>query len=120
MAIKRKSQVVTAVISAGIALWFAHLDNQVGLIIAVLVCLLRNNQRVERGMSLFWGIVWLASVLTPCGVVCAAAIEVSFPDRVIRILEHVGPAVMAALVVTTLSGSEGQLEAAPSSSLHLL
>ena len=39
MAIKRKSQVVTAVISAGIALWFAHLDNQVGLIIAVLVSL---------------------------------------------------------------------------------
>ena len=40
MAIKRKSQVVTAVISAGIALWFAHLDNQLGLIIAVLVSLL--------------------------------------------------------------------------------
>ena len=40
MAIKRKSQVVTAVISASIALWFAHLDNQVGLIIAVLVSLL--------------------------------------------------------------------------------
>ena len=39
MAIKRKSQVVTAVISAGIALWFAHLDNQVGLIIAVWVSL---------------------------------------------------------------------------------
>ena len=39
MAIKRKSQVVTAVISAGIALWFANLDNQVGLIIAVLVSL---------------------------------------------------------------------------------
>ncbi|MGB1351646.1 MAG: AzlC family ABC transporter permease, partial [Luminiphilus sp.] len=39
MAIKRKSQVVTAVISAGIALWFAHLDNQLGLIIAVLVSL---------------------------------------------------------------------------------
>ena len=38
-AIKRKSQVVTAVISAGIALWFALLDNQVGLIIAVLVSL---------------------------------------------------------------------------------
>ena len=37
-AIKRKSQVVTAV-SAGIALWFAHLDNQVGLIIALLVSL---------------------------------------------------------------------------------
>ena len=40
MAIKRKSQVVTAVISAGIALWFAHLENQLGLIIAVLVSLL--------------------------------------------------------------------------------
>jgi predicted branched-subunit amino acid permease len=39
MAIKRKSQVVTAVVSAAIALWFAHLDNQVGLIIAVLVSL---------------------------------------------------------------------------------
>ena len=39
MAIKRKSQVITAVISAGIALWFAHLDNQIGLIIAVLVSL---------------------------------------------------------------------------------
>ena len=39
MSIKRKSQVVTAAISGGIALWFAHLDNQVGLIIAVLVSL---------------------------------------------------------------------------------
>ena len=38
---------------------------------------------------------------------------VSFPDRVIRILDHVGPAVMAALVVTTLTGSEGRLEAGP-------
>ena len=40
---------------------------------------------------------------------------VTFPERVIRILDHVGPAVMAALVVTTLTGSEGQLEAGPSS-----
>ena len=40
MAIKRKSQVVTAVISASFALWFAHLENQLGLIIAVLVSLL--------------------------------------------------------------------------------
>ena len=40
MAIKRRSQVVTAVISAGVALWFAHLENQLGLIIAVLVSLL--------------------------------------------------------------------------------
>ena len=39
MAIKRRSQVVTALLSAGTALWFAHLDNQVGLIIAVLVSL---------------------------------------------------------------------------------
>jgi 4-azaleucine resistance transporter AzlC len=39
MAIKRKSQVLTAVISASVTLWFAHLDNQVGLIIAVLVSL---------------------------------------------------------------------------------
>ena len=39
MAIKRKSQVVTAVISVGIAFWFANLDNQVGVIIAVLVSL---------------------------------------------------------------------------------
>jgi hypothetical protein len=39
MAIKRKSQVLTAVISASVTLWFAHLDNQVGLIIAVLASL---------------------------------------------------------------------------------
>lgn len=38
---------------------------------------------------------------------------VTFPKRVIRILDHVGPAVMAALVVITLTGAEGQLEAGP-------
>ena len=58
-------------------------------------------------MSLFWGIILMRAsfVLILSGV--------SFPDRVIRILDHVGPAVMAALVVTTLTGSEGQLEAGP-------
>ena len=39
MSIKRKSQVVTSVMSAGMTLWFAHLDNQLGLIIAVLASL---------------------------------------------------------------------------------
>jgi len=65
-------------------------------------------------MSLFWGIV-----LTGIGAYTMRASfvlllsDVSFPDRVIRILDHVAPAVMAALVVTTLTGSEGQLEAGP-------
>jgi branched-subunit amino acid transport protein len=36
---------------------------------------------------------------------------VVFPARVLRILDHVGPAVMAALVATTLTGKDGQLEA---------
>ena len=39
MAIRRRAQVVTAVISAAVALWFAHLDNQVGLIIGVVASL---------------------------------------------------------------------------------
>lgn len=39
MSIKRESQVVTSVMSAGMTLWFAHLDNQLGLIIAVLASL---------------------------------------------------------------------------------
>jgi len=39
MAIRRRAQVVTAVISAAVALWFAHLDNQVGLIVAVVASL---------------------------------------------------------------------------------
>ena len=38
---------------------------------------------------------------------------VTFPSRVIRVLDHVGPAVMAALVVTTLTNSAGELEAGP-------
>ena len=36
---------------------------------------------------------------------------VVFPARVVRILDHVGPAVMAALVATTLTGKDGQFEA---------
>ena len=39
MAIKRRSQVVTAVVSGGAALAFAGMDNQVGLIVAVLITL---------------------------------------------------------------------------------
>jgi predicted branched-subunit amino acid permease len=39
MAIKRRSQVVTAVVSGGAALAFASMDNQVGLIVAVLIAL---------------------------------------------------------------------------------
>ena len=39
MAIKRRSQLVTALVSGGAALAFAGMDNQVGLIIAVLIAL---------------------------------------------------------------------------------
>jgi 4-azaleucine resistance transporter AzlC len=39
MAIRRRAQVVTAILSAGIALVFAHLDNQLGLIVAVVASL---------------------------------------------------------------------------------
>jgi hypothetical protein len=39
MAIRRRAQVVTAALSAGIALGFAHLDNQLGLIVAVVASL---------------------------------------------------------------------------------
>ena len=39
MAIKRRNQVVTALVSGGAALAFAGMDNQVGLIIAVLIAL---------------------------------------------------------------------------------
>ena len=63
-------------------------------------------------MSLFWGIV-IAGIgaYTMRASFVLLLSGVSFPDRVIRI--HVGPTVMAALVVTTLTGSEGQLEAGP-------
>ena len=72
-------------------------------------------------MSLFWGIV-LAGIgaYTMRASFVLLLSSVSFPDRVIRILDHVGPAVMAALVVTTLSGSEGQLEAGPIELLTLV
>ena len=65
-------------------------------------------------MSLFWGIV-LAGIgaYTMRASFVLLLSGVSFPDRVIRVLDHVGPAVMAALVVTTVTGSEGQLEAGP-------
>lgn len=65
-------------------------------------------------MSLFWGII-LAGIgaYTMRASFVLLLSNVTFPDRVIRILDHVGPAVMAALVVTTLTGSEGQLEAGP-------
>ena len=51
-------------------------------------------------MSLFWGIV-LAGIgaYTMRASFVLLLSGVSFPDRVIRILDHVGPAVMAALVV---------------------
>ena len=65
-------------------------------------------------MSLFWGIVLAglgAYAMRASFVVLLSG--VTFPDRVIRILDHVGPAVMAALVVTTLTGPGGQFEAGP-------
>ena len=65
-------------------------------------------------MSLFWGIVLAglgAYAMRASFVVLLQG--VTFPDRVIRILDHVGPSVMAALVVTTLIGPSGQLEAGP-------
>ena len=63
-------------------------------------------------MSLLWGIV-LAGIgaYTMRASFVLLLSGVTFPERVIRILDHVGPAVMAALVVTTLTGPEGQLEA---------
>jgi branched-subunit amino acid transport protein len=69
---------------------------------------------MEKGVSLFWGIVLAgigAYTMRASFVVLLSG--VTFPDRVIRILDHVGPAVMAALVVTTLTGSDGRLEAGP-------
>jgi len=72
-------------------------------------------------MSLFWGIVVAGiGAYTMRASFVLLLSSVSFPDRVIRILDHVGPAVMAALVVTTLSGSEGQLEAGPIELLTLV
>ena len=65
-------------------------------------------------MSLFWGIVLAgigAYAMRASFVLLLSG--VTFPERVVRILDHVGPAVMAALVVTTLTGSEGELEAGP-------
>ena len=65
-------------------------------------------------MSLLWGIVVAgigAYTMRASFVVLLS--RVSFPDRVIHVLDHVGPAVMAAPVVITLTGSEGQLEAGP-------
>lgn len=65
-------------------------------------------------MSLFWSIVLAgigAYTMRASFVVLLSGL--SFPGRVIRVLDHVGPAVMAALVVTTLTGSDGQLEAGP-------
>ena len=63
-------------------------------------------------MSLFWGIV-LAGIgaYTMRASFVLLLSGLTFPERVIRILDHVGPAVMAALVVTTLTGPEGRLEA---------
>ena len=65
-------------------------------------------------MSLFWGIVLAglgAYTMRASFVVLLSGVTVT--DRGIRILDHVGPAVMAALVVTTLTGPGGQLEAGP-------
>ena len=71
-------------------------------------------------MSLFWGII-LAGIgaYTMRASFILLLSGVSFPDRVIRILDHVGPAVMAALLVTTLTGSKGQLEAGPTEFMTL-
>ena len=65
-------------------------------------------------MSLFWGIVIAgigAYIMRASFIVLLSG--VTFPSRVIRVLDHVGPAVMAALVVTTLTNSAGELEAGP-------
>ena len=65
-------------------------------------------------MSLFWGIVVAgigAYIMRASFIVLLSG--VTFPSRVIRVLDHVGPAVMAALVVTTLTNSAGELEAGP-------
>ena len=65
-------------------------------------------------MSLFWGIVVAgigAYIMRASFIVLLSG--VTFPSRVIRVLDHVGPAVMAALVVTTLRNSAGELEAGP-------
>ena len=59
-------------------------------------------------MSLFWGIVIAgigAYIMRASFIVLLSG--VTFPSRVIRVLDHVGPAVMAALVVTTLTNSAG-------------
>lgn len=65
-------------------------------------------------MNLFLGIVLagIGAYLMRASFVLLLS-GVTFPERVIRILDHVGPAVMAALVVTTLTGPQGQLEAGP-------
>lgn len=72
-------------------------------------------------MSLFWGIM-LAGIgaYTMRASFVLLLSGVTFPERVIRILDHVGPAVMAALVVTTLTGSGGELEAGPVEFLTLV
>ena len=63
-------------------------------------------------MSLFWGIVLSGiGAYTMRASFVLLLSNVAFPERVSRILDHVGPAVMAALAVTTFLGSEGQLEA---------
>ena len=63
-------------------------------------------------MGLFWGIVLSGiGAYTMRASFVLLLSNVAFPERVSRILDHVGPAVMAALAVTTFLGSEGQLEA---------
>ena len=61
--------------------------------------------------------LWLAVIVTGIGSYLMRAsfilllAGVRFPPRMIRILDHVGPAVMAALVVTTMTSSEGVVSA---------
>ena len=61
--------------------------------------------------------LWLAVMVTGIGSYLMRAsfilllAGVQFPPRMIRILDHVGPAVMAALVVTTMTSSEGVVSA---------
>ena len=72
-------------------------------------------------MSLFWGIVLAGiSAYTMRASFVLLLSSVSFPDRVIRILDHVGPAVIAALVVKPYQGPKVSWKQAPSSCLHLL
>ena len=89
---------------------------QVGLIIAVLVSLVVATINEWKPWVVTWGIV-LAGIgaYTMRASFVLLLSGVSFPDRVIRILDHMGPAVMAALVVTALQSRKVSWKQGPSS-----